>query len=37
MKSVMIEFCNNAATSRYLVYTDLLGHYKILRVLLNQM
>ena len=35
MKSFVIEFCNNAATSRYLVCTDLLRHYKILQVLLN--
>jgi len=37
MNSVVIEFCNSAATSRCLVYTDVLGHYKILHVLLNRM
>jgi hypothetical protein len=37
IKKVVIEFCNSAATSRCLVYADLLGHYKILHVLLNWM
>jgi len=32
MKSIVLEVCNNAATSRCSVYTDLLGHYKIFNV-----